>query len=195
MTKLPFAGATALITIKKNCCPYPSMSSCAASSCMSFPKALSAFATLASSPTGAAPLSCRFALNYSEQYSHRRPNQKLSLLRNRARAHLALSQVWRKDGDHRATYRGPTPTPLSTLSRRSSRMKLQLQPSSLGASRHLPVWCALLTPNHLSLSNLGSNCRSSPMPTTKKTILRSLFSCSSTCSRSFSHHSNTIQFA
>jgi len=87
MTKSPFAGATALITIKKNCCPYPSMSSCAASSCMSFPKALSAFATLASSPTGAAPLSCRFALNYSEQYSHRRPNQKLSLLRNRARAH------------------------------------------------------------------------------------------------------------
>ena len=85
--QFPYAGATALITIKKNCCPYPSMSSCAASSCMSFPKALSAFATLASSPTGAAPLSCRFALNYSEQYSHRRPNQKLSLLRNRARAH------------------------------------------------------------------------------------------------------------
>ena len=95
------------------------------------------------------------------------------------------------NGDHRATYRGPAPTPLSTLSRRSSRMKLQLQPPSLGASRHLPVWCALLTPNHLSLSNLGSNCHSSPMPTTRKTILRSLFSCSSTCPRS----STTIQFA
>ncbi len=76
MTKLPFAGATALITIKKNCCLYPSMSSCAASSCMSFPKALSAFATLASSPTGGAPPSCRFAFNYSEFYSHRRLNQK-----------------------------------------------------------------------------------------------------------------------
>src|SRR5580700_6382518 len=34
---------------QENCCLYPSMSSCAASSCMSFPKALSAFATLASS--------------------------------------------------------------------------------------------------------------------------------------------------
>jgi hypothetical protein len=46
-----------------------------ASCCMSFPKASSAFATLASSPTGGAPLSCRFAFNYSEPYSHRTPNQ------------------------------------------------------------------------------------------------------------------------
>jgi hypothetical protein len=84
MTKLPFAGATALITIKKNCCPYPSMSSCAASSCMSFPKALSASATLASSPTGGAPLSFRSVFNYSEQYRHRRPNQKPPLPRNPA---------------------------------------------------------------------------------------------------------------
>src|ERR1700722_7049523 len=83
MTKLPSAGATALVTIKKNCCPYPSMSSCAASSCMSFPKALSAFATLASSPTGGAPPSCRFAFNYSELYSHRRLNQKPLLPGNR----------------------------------------------------------------------------------------------------------------
>src|SRR6266699_2531065 len=44
------------------------MSSCAGSSCMCFPKALSAFATLVSLPTGAAPLSCRFAFNYSETY-------------------------------------------------------------------------------------------------------------------------------
>src|ERR1700737_3302942 len=60
------------------------MSSCAASCCICFPKASSAFVTLASSPTGGAPLSCRFAFNYSEQYSHRRPNQKLPLPRNRA---------------------------------------------------------------------------------------------------------------
>src|SRR5258708_13407674 len=60
------------------------MSSCAGSSCMCFPKALSAFATLVSLPTGAAPLSCRFAFNYSEPYSHRRPNQKPPLPRNRA---------------------------------------------------------------------------------------------------------------
>src|ERR1700687_5665711 len=84
MTKLPFAGATPLITIKKNCCPYPSMSSYAASSCMSFPKALSASATLASSPTGGATLSCPFAFNYSEPHRHHRPNQKPPLPRNPA---------------------------------------------------------------------------------------------------------------
>jgi hypothetical protein len=84
MTRSPFAGATALITIKRNCCPYPSMSSCAASYCICFPKASSAFATLASSPTAGAPLSCRFAFNYSEPYSHRIPNQKPLLPRNRA---------------------------------------------------------------------------------------------------------------
>ena len=44
------------------------------------PKASSAFATLASSPTGGAPLSCRFAFKYSTQYSHRRPNQKPPLV-------------------------------------------------------------------------------------------------------------------
>jgi hypothetical protein len=84
---------------------------------------------------------------------------------------------------------------INTLSRRSSRMKRQFQSPSLGAPRHLPAWCALLTPNNLSLSNFGSNCHSSPMPTTKKTILRSLFSCSCTCSRSLFHNPHTIEFA
>ena len=51
---------------------------------MCFPKALSAFATLASSPTGGGLLSSRFAFNYSEQYSHHRPNQKPPLPRNPA---------------------------------------------------------------------------------------------------------------
>ncbi len=74
-------------------------------------------------------------------------------------------------------------------------MKLQFQSPSLGAPRHLPVWCALLTPNNLSLSNLGSNRHFSPMQTTKKTILRSLFSCSCTCSRSPFHNPQTIEFA
>lgn len=58
------------------------MSSCAASSCTCCPKVSSAFATLASSPTAAAPLSCRFAFNYS---THRTPSQKLPLPRNRFR--------------------------------------------------------------------------------------------------------------
>src|ERR1700730_8628562 len=83
MTRSPFVGTPALITIKRNSCPYPSMSSCAASCCICFPKASSAFATLVSLPTAGAPPSCRFAFNYSEQYSHRRPNQKPPLPRNR----------------------------------------------------------------------------------------------------------------
>jgi hypothetical protein len=61
------------------------MSSCAASCCTYCPKASSAFATLASSPTADAPLSCRFAFKYSTQPNHRTPGQKLPLPRNRAR--------------------------------------------------------------------------------------------------------------
>src|SRR5258708_18637116 len=60
------------------------MSSCATPCCICFPKALSAFATLAPSPTGGAPLSCRFAFNYSEPHRHHRPNQKPPLPRNPA---------------------------------------------------------------------------------------------------------------
>src|SRR5215471_3461120 len=52
------------------------MSSCGASCCMCFPKGLSAFATLASSPTGGGLLSCPSAFKYSVPYHHRRPNQK-----------------------------------------------------------------------------------------------------------------------
>ena len=59
------------------------MSSCAASCCTCCPKASSASATSASLPTAAAPLSCRFAFNYSTQYRHRNPNQKHRLPRNR----------------------------------------------------------------------------------------------------------------
>jgi hypothetical protein len=39
---------------------------------------------LVSLPTAGPPPSCRFAFNYSEQYSHCRPNQKPLLPRNRA---------------------------------------------------------------------------------------------------------------
>jgi hypothetical protein len=38
----------------------------------------------ASLPTGGAPLSCHFAFDYSEPYSHRRPKQKPPLPRNRS---------------------------------------------------------------------------------------------------------------
>src|SRR5229473_1541515 len=59
------------------------MSSCAASCCTCCPKASSASATSASSPTAGGPLSCRFAIDYSTQNSHRNPNQKPRQLSSR----------------------------------------------------------------------------------------------------------------
>src|SRR5215469_376533 len=59
------------------------MSSCAGSCYTYCPKASSAFATLVSSPTAAAPPFCRFAFNYSEQHGHHRPKRKPLLPRNR----------------------------------------------------------------------------------------------------------------
>ena len=52
----------------------------------------------------------------------------------------------RADGDHRETYGRPTPTPLTTLSLRSRRMKLQFQAPPLGAPHHPQVLCTLLAP-------------------------------------------------
>src|SRR5271166_401633 len=51
------------------------MSFCAASCCTCFPKASSAFATSAFSPTGGGPLSCPFAGKLSQWFS-RKPNHK-----------------------------------------------------------------------------------------------------------------------
>src|SRR2546425_4176246 len=59
------------------------MSSCAASYCTCFPRASSASATSASSPTGAAPLSYRCAAQHSALF-HPRPNQKHPRPGNRA---------------------------------------------------------------------------------------------------------------
>src|ERR1700732_1834403 len=56
------------------------MSSCVASCCTHCPRASSASATSASSPTAGGPLCCRFAIDYSTQNSHRDPNQKLRWL-------------------------------------------------------------------------------------------------------------------
>src|SRR5260370_36995360 len=54
--------------------------------------------------------------------------------------------MWRPHGGHPETYDCPTPTPFSTLARRSRPMKLQFRSPSLGASHHLPACCALLAP-------------------------------------------------
>src|ERR1039458_8861695 len=129
------------------------MSSCAASSCTCCPKASSASATLASSPTGGAPLSCRFACNSSAQYRHRRPNQKPP--RSRNPAHFgsvpSVAAAWWSSRD---------------LPRPSA-----------------PPWCASPLPagvrpscpqTKLPVPNLASNSRPNPTQTTTKPIRTAL---------------------
>jgi hypothetical protein len=60
------------------------MSYCAASCCTCSPKVSFASATSASSPTAAAPLSRRFAFNYSARSRNHRSNNKHRPPRNRA---------------------------------------------------------------------------------------------------------------
>src|SRR6516165_11260676 len=69
------------------------MSSCAASSCTCFPKALSASVTLASLPIAAAPLSYRSACNFSVHYHYRRLNQKPLWSNQEARCGCVLNAV------------------------------------------------------------------------------------------------------
>src|SRR5882762_5722187 len=169
------------------------MSSSAVSCCMCFPKASSAFATLASSPTDGGLLSCPCAFKYSVPFHHRRPNQKPPLPRNHPT--LALFQMWRPHGGHRETYGCPDPTPFSAHSRRSRRMIRPFRSPLPGASHHLPPSCALLAPKpaphfkpHLEFSpqpHANYHHTNPPLPVVN-------FSPSSP---SLSHHPNTIQFA
>src|ERR1019366_9175867 len=121
------------------------MSSCAASSCTCCPKASSASATLASSPTGGAPLSCRFACNSSAQYRHRRPNQKPP--RSRNPAHFgsvpSVAAAWWSSRDL------PRPSSNSVLHPFSSEPphETTIPAPPLGAPHHFPPGCALLAPN------------------------------------------------
>src|SRR6266699_3592390 len=120
------------------------MSSCDASCYICCPKALSAFATSASWPTGGAPLSCRFAFNYSEPYRHRRPNQKPPLPRNRAHFGSVpnVAAAWWSSRDLPLPRSNSVLRPLPPESPHDPTI-----PSPLpGASHHLPPWCALLAP-------------------------------------------------
>jgi hypothetical protein len=76
---------------------------------------------------------------------------------------LALSQLWRKNGGHRATYACPDPTPFSPLARRSRCMTLQLRSLSLGASHHLQAWCALVVLTKLLASNFRTQTTIEPI--------------------------------
>ena len=107
---------------------------------------------------------------------------------------LALSSVRRPHGGHPDTYGCPDPTPLSTLSHRGRRMIRKFPSPLLGASDHLPPWCALLATKpaphfqpHLKLSTQPHAAHRQTNP------LCPLVNFSPT-SRSF-HHPKTIQFA
>jgi hypothetical protein len=169
------------------------MSSSAGSSCMCFPKALSAFATLVSLPTGAAPLSCRFAFNYSEPYSL--ADRTRSLPCPGTEPALALSQMWRPHGGHRETYCCPAPTPFSALSGRSRSMKLRFQARSLGAPHLLPPGCALLAPKPPAHFQTRLKVLPQPHPNYNQTNPACALLTSSSSSRSLFHSPNTIEFA
>src|SRR5208283_3574378 len=69
------------------------MSSSAASCCTCSPRASSASATSASSPTAGGLPSCRFAFKFSAPCSHLKPNQKPPLPGNRTRFGAVLNVV------------------------------------------------------------------------------------------------------
>jgi hypothetical protein len=71
----------------------------------------------------------------------------------------------------------------------------QFRSRSLGASHHLPPWCALLAPKPAPHFQLRLKLSPNPTQTATTPILSSLVLNSSPSSRRLSHHPNTIQFA
>jgi hypothetical protein len=82
--------------------------------------------------------------------------------------------MWRPHGGHRETYGCPAPTPFSTLSRRSRRMKLQIQAVCRCASPPAGVVRSSCPQTRLSASNLRSKSRSHHPQTTTRPILPAL---------------------
>jgi hypothetical protein len=159
---------------------------CDDSCCTCFLKVSSASATLVSSPTAVAPLSCRFAFNYSAR--HCSPGRTTSIGCQGTASSLALSQMWRPHGGHRETYHGPAPTSFAPLARRSRGLKLPFRSRSLGASQHLEASCAFVAyPPTSWLRAFARKLQSN------HSGLHSGYS--STDSPSLSHHYNIIEFA
>ena len=88
---------------------------------------------------------------------------------------MAVSSMRWPHGRHRETYCRPVAAPFATLSRRSRHMKLQFQPPSPVASRHLQALCALLVLK--PAISFQPRLKILPRPThaTTKPILTSLF--------------------
>ena len=166
------------------------MSSCTASCYTCSPKASSAFATSAFSPTGGGPLSCHFAGKPSLRFS-RKPNHQPPPPRKPDR--FGSVQLWRAHGGHREAYGGSDPAPFATLSLRSRRMKQPFPALSLGAPHHPQACCALLAPKPAVRSQPRPKIPFPPHANSHPTNPRLALAGSSTCSPSFSPNPNTIE--
>src|SRR5208283_2163620 len=135
------------------------MSSSAASCCTCSPRASSASATSASSPTADVPLSCRFACNFSVPCRHPRPNHKPPLPRNPTRFGAVPNVVgpWWLSTDlrqprsnsvlHPSIPESPHETTIpSSRTRCHSPLTGVVRPACSQNSRPFPTWAQTLTP-------------------------------------------------
>ena len=125
------------------------MSFCVASYFICSPRASSASATSASSPTEGAPPCCHCASPLSTPL-HRKTNRKpRPLLRAPA---VALSQVRRTDGRRRTIHSRTTPTPFSTAPGHGCMKSLAHTPHCRRASERLAEVCLRYRPDIFFLS-------------------------------------------
>src|SRR5271157_3802722 len=119
------------------------MSFCAASCCTCFPKASSAFATSAFSPTGGGPLSCHFAGKLSQWFSRELRANRFACRRSSALSHtLELPCLRRDHARRRAALRGSTSSAsLATASWIRCCMKPHLHPRPVHLLRHACSHC------------------------------------------------------
>src|SRR5271169_2645222 len=155
------------------------------------PKPSSAFATSAFSPTGGGPLSCHFAGKPSQRFS-RKPNHKPPPPRkpDRFGSVPSVAGRWWPSRD----LRPPNSNSARPLPLRSRRMKLQLQ-----APHSVPLTtrrrCVPFLPlNQLSVPNPGSTSALLPHANYHPTNPGLALAGSSSCSPSFSHNPNTIEY-
>src|SRR5271166_2439992 len=147
------------------------MSFCAASCCTCFPKASSAFATSAFSPTGGGPLSCHFAGKLSQWFS-RKPNQKPPLPRkpDRFGSVPTVAGPWWSSRGLRRLRSSSVHHPFSPEPPHETTFQLSHSVPLTTARRGVPC----LPPNKRSVPNLGPKSRSHHTQTLTQPILASL---------------------
>src|ERR1022692_1191286 len=149
------------------------MSSSPASCYTCSPKASSAFATSASSPTGGRPLSCHFAARRWMRYRRRRPRHQHLRPRNHVRfgSVPTVAGPWWSSRDlpppNSNSARHPfSPVPPHETTSPSSHTRCSSPPAS--------VVCPCLPPNQLSVPNLDPKSRPHHTQTLTQPILASL---------------------